>query len=74
MAGDLISLLAPLLAQAAREGLKVKLGDEREGVLLEVEQEGLVWLVGEDGTVYCDDCGWVVLDTNGARQGCSCEG
>lgn len=58
MASELIGLLAPLLARAAREGLKVTVSDEREGALIEVEQHGTAWLVGEEGTVYCDECGY----------------
>lgn len=66
MAAELLPLIAELLARGVREGLKVKVTDEREGVLLEVEQEGLRWLVGEDGTVTCDECGWLA-------DACSCE-
>lgn len=73
MASELLPLLAPLLARAAQEGLKVKVSDEREGVLIEAEQEGIAWLVGEDGTVYCDECGWRVLDENGGAMYCHCE-
>lgn len=72
MSGELMPLLVALLARAMKEGLKLTsvpslTTDEREGILVECEQEGLAWLVGEDGTVYCDACGYVPDE-------CRCDG
>jgi len=81
MAGELLPIVAELLRRGLSAGLKVTTSDEREGVLLEVEQEGLAWLVGEDGTVYCERCGYtpVTRPENWATPGsvpdaCECDG
>jgi len=66
MAAELLPLIVSLLGKAAAEGLKVKVSDEREGVLVECEQEGVAWLVGEDGTIYCNACGYLA-------ESCECD-
>jgi hypothetical protein len=65
MAAEFLPLLVEMLARAAKEGIKVKVSDEHEGVLIEADQEGLRWLVDPEGTILCDDCGFQV-------EGCEC--